>query len=484
MGDISLPMIDGRVLPTMNADGSRRWLTPRPASGRYWKARLVVAWALIALFTILPWLRIHGQPPILLDLVSRRFVFFGGIFRPTDTLLLALLMLSIFTAVFLATAIFGRVWCGWGCPQTVYLEFVFRPIERFFMGKAWGRKGATVPAWRMVAMYAAFVVLSAHLANTFLAYFVGTDQLVGWTLGSPLEHPTAFMVFAATTGLMLFDFCFFREQLCTLACPYGRFQSVLLDRDSLVVGYDRVRGEPRGPIRRAERAMAAVAPASTTVGTAQAVPDRQGDCIDCTMCVQVCPTGIDIRNGLQMECINCTQCIDACDEVMDKVGRDRGLIRYSSQRRLEGEGRGGFRLRLVVYPLLLVTFVVAFVLLLATRRDGAAVQMRTPGVAYALLADGMVASPVRMRIDNRLDATRHFELASLDPAVRIEGDLSATVPGHDSAEVSFRAVAPRASFARGHRTLLVQIRDAEGRSFDAELRLIGPLDEQPLGGRP
>lgn len=448
----------------MNADGSRRWLTPRPFHGRYWRARLVVAWLLIAIFTLIPWLRIGGHPPILLDLATRRFIFLGTVFRPTDTLLLALLMLAIFTAVFLLTAIVGRVWCGWGCPQTVYLEYVYRPVERFFMGRAWGKSGVKVAGWRMVGMYATFVLLSAHLANTFLAYFVGTDQLVGWTLGSPTQHPTAFAVFTVVTGMMLFDFCFFREQLCTLICPYGRFQSALLDRESLVVGYDRKRGEPRGAMRRGASA------------------SENGDCIDCTLCVQVCPTGIDIRDGLQMECINCTQCIDACDAVMTKIGKPTGLIRYSSQRRLEGTPAPRLRARLVVYPTLFIGFVTAFIVLLTMRTDAAIVQMRTPGVAFMVRDDGRVTSPVRLRVDNRLDTSRRFVIASTDPGVELEGDLAFEIQGNDSAELQLRATAPRTGFDRGHRQLELRAVDESGRAVSGTARLIGPLDVKPLGG--
>jgi len=481
--DFHLPLAEERVLSTMNADGSRRWLTPRAVHGRYWRARLVVAWALIALFTILPWLRINGRPPILLDIVARDFVFFGTVFRPTDTLLLALLLLAIFTAVFLLTAIVGRVWCGWGCPQTIYLEYVYRPIERFFMGRAWGKSGVRVAGWRLLAMYATFVVVSAHLANTFLAYFVSTDQLVGWTLGWPEQHPTAFAVFLVTTGLMLFDFCFFREQLCTLVCPYGRFQSVLLDRESLVVGYDSTRGEPRGPIRRGAGASASASAGTFTVAEpGTEANSRSGDCIDCTLCVQVCPTGIDIRDGLQMECVNCTQCIDACDAVMTKVGRPTGLIRYSSQRRLERGAAPRLRVRLIVYPLLFVGFVAAFVVLLLTRQDAAMVQMRTPGVSFSLRGDAEVVSPLRLRIDNRMDTARCFVLASVDPSVALEGGDEVRVGANASAEVLLRAVSPRASFARGHRALELRAVDDEGRTVTGAMRLLGPLDAMPTGG--
>ena len=184
MSDV-VPELNERILSTLNTDGSRRWMTPRLVKGALWKRRLVVAWALMLVFNVLPWLRINGKPPILLDIAARQFTFFGTTFRPTDTLLLALLVLSIFITIFLLTAIVGRVWCGWACPQTVYMEFLYRPIEQFFKGKAYGKRNVPFPVWKRLAMYAVFAVLSAHLANTFIAYFVGTDQLVGWTLRSP-----------------------------------------------------------------------------------------------------------------------------------------------------------------------------------------------------------------------------------------------------------------------------------------------------------
>jgi len=461
--DFQLPIADEQVLSTLNADGSRRWLSPRLAAGSLHRRRLITAWVLIVLFAVLPWLRINGHPPILLDVMTRRFIFLGTVFRPTDTLLLAFLFLSIFTAIFLLTAIVGRVWCGWGCPQTVYLEFVYRPIERFFMGRAYGRKGIKVAPWRLLGMYAAFVLVSAHLANTFLAYFVGTDRLVGWTLGSPAAHPTAFAVFAVTTGLMLFDFGFFREQLCTLVCPYGRFQSVLLDRDSLVVGYDARRGEPRGR-RRGDGTDAA-----------------QGDCVDCSLCVQVCPTGIDIRNGLQMECINCTQCIDACNAVMAKIGRPPGLIRYSSQRCLEGGTPRRVRIRLAVYLLLLVGFLATLVTLLVLRTDAGLVQKRTPGIAYAVLADGAVRSPLHLRLDNRTDETRRFEISSTDPLVVLDGRTWVEVAPNDSGDLELSVIAPAGAFEKGRRRFAVRVIDDRGNAFEDEVTIMGPL-QLPRGG--
>lgn len=444
-------------------------MSPRLARGRWWRRRLVVAWVLIAIFTALPWIRVDGLPIVQLDVVARRFTFFGTVFRPTDTLLLALLFLSIFAAIFLLTAVLGRVWCGWACPQTVYMEFVFRPIERFFLGKAYGKARAEVPAWRRVAMLASFLLLSAHLANTFLAYFVGTDALVAWTLRSPSEHPVAFGVFAATTGLMMFDFGFFREQMCTIACPYGRLQSVLLDRRSLIVGYDERRGEPRGRATAAAKSEAPVL----------------GDCVDCRLCVAVCPTGIDIRSGLQLECIHCAQCIDACDGVMTRIGRAPGLIRYGSQDGFAGAARVRFRPRLVVYPLLLALAFGGFVALLATRRTAMVVQLRSPGETYRLVEGGMVESPLRLRIDNR---TREERTYSISLADGMEGSLSGPreveVAPTGSADAAWVLRASSSTFAAGRRVVGLRISDGAGFEELVEATVLGPFAAPAAGGAP
>ena len=463
--DFTLPQLDERVLSTLNVDGTRRWMEPRDARGRFWRARLAVAMALIAVFTAIPWIRINGKPPILLDVMTRQFTFLGTTFRPTETLLLAVLMLAIFVTVFLATAVFGRVWCGWGCPQTVYLEFVYRPIERLFLGAAYGRKGASVPAWRRLAMYAAYLVISAHLANTFLAYFVGTDRLTAWTLGSPANHPVAFTVFAVTVGLMMFDFVFFREQLCTLACPYGRFQSVLLDRDSLVIAYDRTRGEPRA--KAAERR------------ELEAAGRKAGDCIECTMCQQVCPTGIDIRSGLQLECIHCAQCVDACDEVMRKVGRPIGLIRYSTQNRIEHAERRGFRYRLVIYPLLLAVLVASFVVLLARREPVLVEQVRVLGANFAVAADGAIETPIEVLVENRTDVERTVRVTGAGDVEVAGGHAQVRVPASDASTLAFTVRAPAATFGRGSRSGSVNVDDGVRPPRPVELTIAGPFRALP-----
>ena len=226
------PSPEGRVLPTLNADGSRRWIRPKPSPGVWWRRRRAVAWALMAIFLVVPYLRMNGRPLVLLDLPRRRFDLFGTTFLPTDTVLFQLLFIGVVIAILLFTALFGRVWCGWGCPQTVYMEFLFRPIERFVEGGFLGsrRLDATKgPHVRRLVKHAIFAVVAVVLAHTFLGYFVGVETLARWVRLSPVEHPTAFLVMLGTTALIFLDFAYFREQTCLVACPYGRLQSVLLD---------------------------------------------------------------------------------------------------------------------------------------------------------------------------------------------------------------------------------------------------------------
>ena len=387
------------VLSTLEQDGSRRWLYPKLSKGRLWKWRRALAYILIAVFVVLPHQRTGGKPVILLDIVRRKFVFFGHTFLPTDSLLLALLMVGVFVTIVLATAFFGRVWCGWACPQTVYMEFLFRPIDRLFEGTAGkgGKPKRKPTGWLALARYAVYLVLAMILAHTFLAYFVGTDALAQWVRSSPTEHPVAFLVMAVTTGAMLFHFLFFREQLCLIACPYGRFQSVMLDRQSLIVAYDTNRGEPRKKGRHLEG-------------------EDVGDCVDCNQCVVVCPTGIDIRNGLQLECVNCAQCIDACNNVMDRVGKPQGLIRYSSQDALSGKPPKWLRVRTVAYPLLLTGIVVAFLVVLSTKFAFDARVMRGRGNPFEQVSAGVITNNFLLRLRNRTDEERTYNIEVLEPS--------------------------------------------------------------------
>lgn len=469
------------VLSTLERDGSRRWLRPRLSKGRFLTRRRWVAYALIALFTLLPYIKINGNPAVLLDVVHRDFYIFGGSFRPTDTLLLALLMVTTFLTIFLATALLGRVWCGWACPQTVYMEFVFRPIERLFDGrKGVGGKPARPPAaWRTGAKYLVFFLICVHLAHIFMAYFVGVDQLYAWSRGNPFSHPFAFLIIAAVVALMMFDFCFFREQLCIVACPYGRLQSVLIDKRSMIISYDPERGEPRGKLGRKKRDALAEKdqPEEERSVSLDIMQAFGGDCIDCHECITTCPTGIDIREGLQLECVGCAQCIDACDPIMDKIGRPRGLIRYTSQEALEGKHTRLLRPRVLIYPAIICVAASLFLFLLVTKPPVDVTVLRNAGHPFTLLEDGQIQNSMRLKIVNRDNQTRRYTVAVKEPVgVRVsmaEGVVLELDPGGNLTE-PIRVLADPAVFERGRLAVVLTISDDTGYAADERFEMKGP----------
>ena len=450
----------GRVLSTLNADGSRRWIRSKPSSGRFWRARRLVAYALMLVFVLIPYLQVGGKPLILLDLPARRFTLLGTTFLPTETALFMLLFLAAVVVILLVTALWGRVWCGWACPQTVYMEFLFRPVERWIEGgwrasRRMDRRRGFHP--RRLAKDAIYLVFALFLAHTFLAYFVGVEELARWVQRSPVEHPTSFLVMLGTTALILFDFGWFREQTCLVACPYGRLQSVLLDRRSLIVGYDPGRGEPR-------------------VRGVRDRPAGAGDCIDCRMCVLTCPTGIDIREGLQMECIHCTQCMDACDFVMGRVGKPPGLIRYSSSDTLAGRDRRRFRVRLALYPVVLAVCLGLLAWGLATRSHAEVTLLRGLGVPYTRGADGSVVNQVRIKLANRADDDRAYGIALEGaPEARLIAPINPLpVAGGEMKTTSVFVVLPASAFRGGERAVAFRIADGTRWSESFPYRLVGP----------
>jgi cytochrome c oxidase accessory protein FixG len=421
---------------------------------------------LILIFTALPYIPINGKPAILLNIPDREFTFFGFTFLPTDTLLLALFMVALIVGIFLVTALFGRVWCGWMCPQTVYMEFVYRPLERFFDGPPGARHapGKKATALRTALKYGCYLAISAFLAHTFLAYFVGVENLVQWVRQSPLEHPIPFFVMLVVTAAMMFDFSYFREQTCLVACPYGRFQSVMLDRDSLIVSYDPARGEPRAKGARPQK-------------------DRSqlGDCIDCNMCVDTCPTGIDIRDGLQMECIACTQCIDACDKVMDRLRMPRGLIRMTSQARIDGEKGRVLRPRVILYPTFMLILLCAFAVVLAGKQSADVTLLRGLGTPYTELEEGQITNRLRLKIKNRSDQDANYSIEIVDDeSARLTHQSAAEdplqVPAGESRTGSIMIAVPRSVFVDGRYD--VRLRVTDGGEFTEELtyRLLGPYN--------
>jgi len=464
MSDQPILEAPDRVLSTLNKDGSRRWLRPRLSKGRFYHRRFWTAWALILLFTLVPILRMNGKPLMLFDLGVREFTLFGSTFHATDTLLLMLLMVGILLSVFLVTALLGRVWCGWACPQTVYMEVLFRPLERLIEGdhlrqheldQAGGMTG------RRLFKNILFLIISAFLANTFLAYWVGWDTLLSWITGSPLDHWGGFLVMAVTTVLMYADFAWFREQTCIVACPYGRFQSVLLDKHSLIVAYDARRGEPRAKLRKED------------------APRAGGDCVDCNHCVVVCPTGIDIREGLQMECIHCTQCIDACDSIMDRVGMPRGLIRYGSQQEMATGERRFMRPRVLLYPLAILLIFGLLVFNLLRREDSVVTILRGLGTPYSVLAEGEVSNTIRIKVDNQRGEDRNYWISLVEPADgrTILPSNPLPVPAKSMATGTVVVIVPATEFATPGAHAIFEVSDSLGFVTRVRTALLGP--DQP-----
>jgi len=330
-------------LTSINADGSHHVLHPADVSGRFTFFRRIFGYVLIAVYVLLPWIPINGAPALFFDVENRRFHIFGLTLLTQDLWVFFFAISGLGFILFFITALLGRLWCGWACPYTVFLEHVFRRIERWIDGDATARRKldqAPSSAWKTIrraVKYALYLIASTIIAHVFISYFVSLPRLYQFMREGPLQHGATFTIIAALTGALYFCFAWFREQFCIILCPYGRIQSALTDDETVVIGYDSVRGEPRG----------------------KATDPNAGDCIDCTRCVQVCPTGIDIRDGLQMECIGCAACIDACNDIMRKVKRPEGLIRYDSTNGLEGKKRHILRPRIWLYAALGLLGVIA-----------------------------------------------------------------------------------------------------------------------------
>lgn len=398
------------ALATVREDGKRNWVYPKKVSGIFYKYRTYVSWLLLTILFAGPFIRIDGRPYMLFNIFERKFIIFGAPFWPQDTHLLVFLLLIFFVFIILFTVVFGRVWCGWACPQTLFMEMVFRKIEYLIEGDANQQRALNEGPWTTekmlkkgskILIFGVFSLLIGHLV---MAYLIGIDQVKEIVTQPPTANMAGFIGLIAFSGIFMFVFTWFREQACLVVCPYGRLQGVLLDNNSINVMYDYVRGEPRGPIRK------------TKVETAPAL----GDCVDCNLCVQVCPTGIDIRNGVQMECVNCTACIDACDDVMVKVDRPKGLIRYASENSIQEGFQKLITGRVKGYMVILSILVLAFVSLIATRDVLQGTVTRFPGMTYQERDDGLVSNLYDITLINKTFEPQRVSLVPLADGMRLE----------------------------------------------------------------
>ena len=404
------------LIPTADSHGKRKWVFPKKPSGKLYRYRTFVSWFLLLVLFFGPFIRIGGNPLLMMNVVEQKFSIFGILFWPQDFFLFALLMLIIFVMVALFTAVFGRIWCGWLCPQTVLMEMVFRKIEYWIEGDAPRQRLLNAAPWTgdKVAKKALkifiFLGLSFAISNLLLAYIIGSEAWKALVTDSPVVHPQGFTAMVLFSLLFFGIFARFREQACTFVCPYGRFQSVLLDDNSIVVAYDHKRGENRGRWSRKQ---------TRDQRRAQSL----GDCINCTMCVQVCPTGIDIRNGTQMECVNCTACIDACNSVMEKIHLPPGLIRYASYNNIERGEPLKATPRIAVYGVVLVALTGLLGFLLAARAPVDVNLLRAPGTLFQEQSNGDISNLYLVKVINKTSRSIPVDLRleDLDGTIQIAG---------------------------------------------------------------
>lgn len=453
----------GNIAP----DGQRSKIHPRKPRGDFHRARLFVSWVLLAVLFAGPFISINGHPLLLLNVVERKFVLFGVPFWPQDFHLFLLVVLTFVVFIVLFTAIFGRVWCGWACPQTIFLEMVFRKIEYLIEGDGVQQRRLDKAPWtaakvvRKGLKHGIYLVLSFLIANTFLAYVIGIDQL--WTIVTdpPTQHLAGLGSITVFSLLFYGVFARFREQACIIVCPYGRWQAMMVNEDTIAVTYDHKRGEPRGKAKKGGQTVSGL-----------------GDCVECKQCVQVCPTGIDIRNGIQMECVNCTACIDACDEVMDRVGRPSGLIRYSSYNSIERGQRRVLTPRVVAYGLVLVGLLAAVVFLFNSRDAIQAVILREPGRLYNELPDGRLSNFYSVKIINKTFETMPINVrldAPVDGELTYLGRLD-QVPPQAIHEGRFYVALPRAQLQPGRNEVVFSIWSGDTMIHRVESSFLAPHD--------
>ncbi len=456
-------------LATLDEAGHRIYVHPEEVKGKWRDRRTLVFYALVSIYFVLPWIHFSGKQIILLDLAEREFTFFGTTFFSHDGPLVFFIFLSFVLAFGFITVKWGRIWCGWACPQTVFIDLVYRRIEKMIEGSARARKKLSAQPLNLNKFikksfkWFLFLLVSVHLSHTFLGYFVGTRKLFLVTIGNPTDHWTLFVIMWSVTLLFLFDFGWFREQFCIVACPYGKIQSVVMDEASLVVAYDVSRGEPRR----------------------KTVPsDQEGECISCDHCVKVCPTGIDIRKGTQLECISCTQCIDACDEIMTKMERPLGLIRYDSLSNMEGKKVSSFAAKPMFYAVALLVTFLAFGYALNKRNSISLQFIRGSKSAYQEIkrADGSreIVNHYKVSVYYNGDMDHNLTISTLEnfkpEELRIVSQKMPfpVSPGkRQTVDIFIRF--HKSILDHGRKTIKLQIKSDEQILEEEEVKLVGPF---------
>lgn len=455
-------------LATVDKDGKRIWLSPKKPKGPFYNKRLIATVVFLLVFFSVPFIKIGGMPLLEMNIFERKFIIFGQLFLPQDFVMFGIGMIIFVLFITLFTVAFGRIWCGWLCPQTVFMEMIFRPIENWLEGD--GRKQKKFNAapytwdkvWRKGLKHLIYITFSIIIAHFTMAYIIGVEGVKDIISKPPTENLTGFISVAAFTVIFYYVFSQLREQVCIAICPYGRLQGVLVNRDTMTIIYDFIRGEKRGRINKK--------------GTEEEKAE-QGDCVDCGLCVQVCPTGIDIRNGIQLECVNCTACIDACDDVMEKVNKPKGLIRYASVESIEKNVPYTFSKRSMAYSFVLLALIGVEATLLATRDLVDTTIMRVPGQLYQKQEDGKISNLYNAQVVNKTQEDVTITLDVEDPNAQVtivSNEDGVVVPAEGRKEVIFFVKYPQAALTGRKTELEVLVKDGDQELDTIETTFLGP----------
>lgn len=452
---------------TVDKEGKRLWVYPKKPKGKFYNKRAIVAIVLLGLLFSGPFMKIGGQPLLLFNIFERKFVLFGVAFWPQDFYLFGLATITLFVFIILFTVVFGRVWCGWACPQTIFMELVFRKIEYWIDGDAKQQRKLNDAPWdskkifKRSFKYTIFMAISIVIAHTMMAYLIGIDEVIDIVTSSPFENWSGFMGTVFFTGVFFWVFAYFREQACIAVCPYGRLQGVLMNKDSMAVTYDFKRGEPRGRIAKAE------------------IDKDKGDCIDCKLCVHVCPTGIDIRNGSQLECVNCTACMDVCDEVMLKIDKPIGLIRLASHNNIIEGTKKIFTTRVMGYTIVLSILIASLSTLLTNRSDIDATALRVPGQLYQKTASGDIQNLINILFINKSFSPVDLEVKIRDfpsAAIKQVGKSEIHLNSNSTFEAVFFVVIPREDVHDAKTPIIIDVYNGGELANTTKTNFLGPFN--------
>lgn len=448
---------------TISKEGKRNWIYAQKPKGKLYNARTIVSIVYLVLFFSLPFVRVNGDPIFLFNILERQFILFGVTFWPQDFFIFGIGMLAFILFIVLFTVVFGRVFCGWACPQTIFMEMVFRRVEYWIEGDANHQRALDKAPYntdkiiKKTSKHLVFFIISFIIANTFLSYVIGTDELFKLVKEPLSQHIGGFISLLVFTGIFYAVYSWFREQVCLIVCPYGRLQGVMTDKNSILVAYDYVRGEPRDKFKKTARI-------------------DKGDCIDCMQCVKVCPVAIDIRNGTQMECTNCTVCIDACDFMMEKVGLEKGLIRFDSENGIANRQKLRITPRMMAYSSVLVLLIGFLVVLLATRKDVDATILRTPGMLFQQQENNMVSNLYNIKLINKThnDVPVTLKLESENGLIKMVGK-EVVIHEESKAESSFFIYLPKAEIKKRKTELYVNVYVGDKKIERVKTTFLGPI---------